>query len=141
MIDNLKTLFIKITDMLKIKKLEELKYLLNNYNGNDWNNYVKYDDNKYYRKIAFKNELCETFFNSTNLLENKYSLNSNDSQLISMSMLKYSTSINPYRLLLDGLYVISKEKPIPGCLLLSLKSRELSVLLFFECNICQSKTN
>tara|TARA_B100002019_G_scaffold258745_1_gene243672 strand:+ start:125 stop:580 length:456 start_codon:yes stop_codon:yes gene_type:complete len=59
MINNLKTLFTKITEMLKTKKLEELKYLLNDYNGNDWNKYVKYNQNKYNREIAFKNELCE----------------------------------------------------------------------------------
>ena len=66
MINNLKTLFTKITDILKTKKLEELKYLLKDYNGNDWNNYVKYDDNKYNREIAFKNELCEMVIISWN---------------------------------------------------------------------------
>ena len=59
MIDNLEELFIKINEMLKTKKLEDLKYLLNDYNGDDWNNYVKYNNQKYNREIAFKNELCE----------------------------------------------------------------------------------
>lgn len=66
MIDNLEELFIEINEMLKTKKLEDLKYLLNDYNGDDWNNYVKYNNEKYNREIAFKNELCEMVIISWN---------------------------------------------------------------------------
>ena len=44
MINSLKMLFKKINVMLKDKKLEELIYLLKEYNGKDWNNYVKYNN-------------------------------------------------------------------------------------------------
>ena len=59
MIKSLDDLFKKINVMLKDKKLEDLKYLLKEYNGNDWYNYVKYNNKKYNKTIAFKNELCE----------------------------------------------------------------------------------
>jgi cysteine dioxygenase len=59
MINSLKMLFKKINVMLKDKKLEELRYLLKEYNGKDWYNYVKYNNKKYNKNIAFKNDLCE----------------------------------------------------------------------------------
>jgi cysteine dioxygenase len=60
MIYNLYDLFLNINKQLKKdKKLEELEYLLKEYNGKDWEDYIEYNNKKYNKRVAFKNELFE----------------------------------------------------------------------------------
>lgn len=60
MIYNLYDLFLNINKQLKKeKKLEELAYLLKEYNGKDWEDYIEYNNKKYNKKVAFKNDLFE----------------------------------------------------------------------------------
>ncbi|AUL78989.3 I cysteine dioxygenase [Tupanvirus soda lake] len=36
------------------KPLENLKHILERYNGNDWSDYVKYNNNTYHKKLLFQ---------------------------------------------------------------------------------------
>ena len=67
MINNLYELFLNIDkELKKIIKLEKLKYLLQEYIGNDWEDYIEYNNKKYIKKIAFKNKLFEIVIISWN---------------------------------------------------------------------------
>lgn len=64
---NLNELFININNKLKSgKELKELKYLLDEYKGNDWEDFIEYNNEKYIKKVAFKNELFELVIISWN---------------------------------------------------------------------------
>jgi inositol oxygenase len=71
MTKSLKELFTEVNKNLeKNIKLEDLKDLLNNYEGNDWNDYVEFKDNTYSKKIFRSNNLFEIIIISWNNNQN-----------------------------------------------------------------------
>ena len=55
-------LFNEITKNLKDdNKLENLKNILESYKGDDWKQYVKYDNENYHRKLVWRNDIIDLF--------------------------------------------------------------------------------
>jgi len=43
------------------QKLDSLVYLVKNYNGNDWKDYVSFNQEKYKKNLVIKNDKLEIF--------------------------------------------------------------------------------
>lgn len=61
----------ELTDVITLKlkeniKLKDLEYLLENYIGVDWQSFVQFNDNKYYKNNIFTNEFIDIFIISWN---------------------------------------------------------------------------
>lgn len=67
MINNLNKLFNSLNLHFKNNNFYNLKHIIKNYSGNDWNNYVKFSNNNYFKNTIYKNKDLELVIISWNI--------------------------------------------------------------------------